>query len=181
MLIGHVSNQRAIRKEGNVHGRESEQGVHDVCISGTDLKDPTWVISMQGNKGPTTHNTGHIRRDLAGPQSEAVGIDGVHLIADRSNMEDQAKILERVILGSGSGVDPEAGKGEDSRPLPLFDGRLDLRRPHQVRLIRSSRPLIRERDVVVRASYLMLGTVAATHQHLVIALPEPQVQMYTYH
>ena len=40
MLIGHVANQRAIRQEGDVHGRESEQGVHDVCVSGTDLQDP---------------------------------------------------------------------------------------------------------------------------------------------
>ena len=33
-------------------------------------------------------NTGHLRRDLTGPQGEAVGVDGIHLIADRSDVKD---------------------------------------------------------------------------------------------
>ncbi len=106
--------------------------------------------------------TGHIRGDLAGPQSEAICIDGVHLIADRGNVENQAEIFQREILGCGRRIDSETRKWEDAASLPLLNGCLDLGSPHEVGLIGSGRPLVRNGNIIVRASHFVLGAVTAT-------------------
>lgn len=45
--------------------------------------------------------------------------------------------------------------------MPLLDGGLDLRGPHQIGLIGSCGPLVRDRNIVVRASDLMFGAITA--------------------
>lgn len=81
-------------------------------------------------------------------------------------MEDQAEILQREILGCRGRIDSKARKGEYASALPLFDGCLDLRSPHEVGLIGSGRPFVRDRNIIVWASHFMLRAVTAIRDYV---------------
>jgi len=59
---------------------------------------------------------------------------------------------------------------EDAGLLPLHDGNLDLRRPHEIGLIRSGGAVwVGALNIVVRAADLVLGAVTALWEALVAA------------
>ena len=104
----------------------------------------------------------HVRRDVAGPQRKVVGVDGCELMVQAGDVVDEAEVLDRVHMRHGSRVDAERREGKDAGCLPLANGRLDLRRPHEVGLVRRRGALgVRHLYVVVRAADLVLGAVAA--------------------
>lgn len=107
--------------------------------------------------------------NLPGPQSEGISVDGAEFMADGSDVVNQPEILNRQILRCRRRKDIEAGERKVSSLLPLMNGCLNLRRPHEVWLIRSGRPIIRHRNVVVRASDLVLGTVATLGEVFIAA------------
>jgi hypothetical protein len=103
---------------------------------------------------------------MAGPEGEVVGIDGCQLIVQKCNVVDQTEILDRIHMWHGSRVDSKTRKRPDSGSLPLGDGGFNLRRPHQIGLVGSGRTFgIGNLDVVVRASDLVLGAIAATFEY----------------
>lgn len=79
-------------------------------------------------------------------------------------MVDQAQLLEGVVLRCRDRVDIEV-EGEDAGQTPLFNGCLDLGRPHQIR--RPIRASLLDGNVVVRTSDLVLGAVLALREALV--------------
>ncbi len=166
MHVRHVPDQRAVGQEGNVHGREGKQRVQDVVIGGTNSDDAaegvSWLSRARGSM-----EDGVLRGNLSGPEGETIGVDSAQLMADGSNMMNQPEIVGRQKLRSRGRVDVEAGEREYSRLLPLLNLGFDLRRPHEVRLVRAGRPLIRKRHVVVGASNLVLGAVAALREILI--------------
>ena len=99
-----------------------------------------------------------LRWDLVRPQGKPSGIDGGQVMANRGNMIDQAQIFVREKLRVRSGIDVER---ESSRVLPLIDGLPDFGSPHQVGLVGCGRPLLYNLNVIVGATNLMLGAVAA--------------------
>lgn len=106
---------------------------------------------------------GNIRWNMARPESEVVGVDCGQLVMHRCKVVDQAKILESVQVRHRGWIDAQGRKRENTGPLPLCNVGLDLRSPHEVRLVRSGRTL-RLRchlHIVVGAADLVLGAVAA--------------------
>ena len=81
MLISHVSDQWTIGQVCNVHGRESQQRMQDIVMGNTNLDDSRKPVSAQSSPVLTCQVL-ILRRDLPSPQSEAVGINFHHLIAD---------------------------------------------------------------------------------------------------
>lgn len=102
-----------------------------------------------------------LRGDLPCPEGELVGVELLHLLADRGNVVDQAQVLEREKLGSWRRVDTQAGKGKHPSAAPLVDGSLDFRRPHEVGLVWRPSPVLGNGNIIVRAPDLVLGTVPA--------------------
>lgn len=96
-----------------------------------------------------------------GPKRKPDGIHGVHLIANVGDVIDQSKVLYCKDLWVRRRVDVEAWEWENPRELPLLDGGLDLRGPHQIRLLRCCGSLIGNRYIVIRTSHLVLCAVAA--------------------
>ena len=76
-------------------------------------------------------------------------------------MVDQAHILNGQILRIWRWVDVEAWEWENSSALPLLNGGFDFRSPHEIRPVRGGRPVLRDRDIVVRAANLVFRAVAA--------------------
>lgn len=147
MLIGHAADERAVRKECDVHGRKGKNCIHHIRSRSTNSEK---------------------RRDMACPQGEVVGVEGSELVVQRSHMVDQAQILKGVQVRERSRVDSQRREWEYASVLPVLDGCLNLRRPHQVGLVRSGRPLgVVSLDIVVRTTDLVLGTVAALGKALV--------------
>jgi hypothetical protein len=107
------------------------------------------------------------RRNLPSPEGEAVGVDSAQLMADRSNMVNESQVLGREEARVRSWKDVETGEWEDSGLLPLLDLGLDLRSPHEIRLVRAGRPVVRQRHVVVGTSNLVLRAVAALWEVLI--------------
>jgi hypothetical protein len=86
------------------------------------------------------------------------------------NVMNQAKVLKGVVLRVGSWVDAHLGEGENTRCLPVGKSGLNLGRPHKIGLVRRSSTIrVRSRDVIVRASNLVLGAVAALGEVFVAA------------
>jgi hypothetical protein len=108
-----------------------------------------------------------LRRDLSGPKGEVVRINGGEFAADGGDMVDQAQVFQGVMLGRRRWVDVETWEWEDSRPLPLLNGCLDFRGPHQIRLVRTGRPVFWDWHVIVRAANLVLGAIATLREVLV--------------
>jgi len=75
-------------------------------------------------------------------------------------MVDQPQIFGRKALGRRCRVDSEPGEREHASAAPLVDRCLDLRGPHQIGLVRRTRP-VWGRLVIVRATDFVLGAVAA--------------------
>lgn len=73
MLESHTANKRAVCQEGNMHGREGEESMHNVRSLSSNAEEA---------------------RNMAGPQSEVVGIQGSQLMVERSDVVDQAQILD---------------------------------------------------------------------------------------
>lgn len=90
-------------------------------------------------------------------------------------MKDQAEIFQREIMGRGSRINSKAREREDASALPLFDGRLDLRSPHEVGLVGGGGSFVGNGDIIVRALHLVLGAITATRESLVGYMPKPQV------
>ena len=85
-------------------------------------------------------------------------------------MMDQAKILERIVLRHGSWVDTHFRERKDACCLPVGDDCLDFWSPHEIGLIRGSRTIrVGGRDIIVRASDLVLRAVAALGKVLIAA------------
>lgn len=82
-------------------------------------------------------------------------------------MVDQTQFLVGEELGSWGGIDIQAGEGENTSLSPLLDSCFVLRRPHEIRLFRSSSSVVSNRDIVVRATNLVLGAVAALWEALI--------------
>lgn len=77
---------------------------------------------------------------------------------------DQSQLLIGVVVWRRSGIELQRWEGEDSSSLPLSNGRLNLRVPHEVRLVRSGRAIgVWNLHIIVRATDLVLGAVAAEH------------------
>ena len=107
---------------------------------------------------------------MAGPQGEVVAVDTSQLSVKRSNVMDQAKILERVRVGIWRRVYAHLGEGKHASRLPVGNSGLNLRRPHEVRLVgRASTIRVRCRDIIVWASDLVLGAVAALGEVFIAA------------
>jgi hypothetical protein len=144
VFIGHAANQRAVGEESNVHGREGKQSVHHIWGCGT-------YPEKSGN--------------MASPEGEVVCIDGSQLVIQGRNMIDQTEILDRVQMRHGGRVYSKAGEWKDACSLPFSNGSFDLRCPHQVGLVGSGGAFrIRNLHVIVRASNLVLSTVAALRE-----------------
>lgn len=160
VLRCHVLDTIALSHEGNVHGREGQNRMHNVRSGGSDAKQVG---------------------DMASPEREVVGVDAAKLMVNRRNMVDEAKLSDRVRLRHRHGVDTEGRKGKDASALPLKNSSLDLRSPHQIGHVGSSRALrLGNLDIVVRAANLMLGAVVAVVE--VSRAPWPgQGRQITYH
>lgn len=76
-------------------------------------------------------------------------------------MVNQAHIFDGQILWVWRGIDVEAWEWENPGALPLLNGCFDLGSPHKIRPVRGGRPILRDRDVVVRAANLVFRAVAA--------------------
>lgn len=133
--------------------------MHNVAMGSTDFNDSR---RHESARSLFKLRRKDIRRNLTGPKGKPVSIHGTHLIADGSDVENQPKIFNRIVLRCRCWVDIKARERENSSSLPLLDGGLNLRGPHQIGLVGSCRPFIRNRHIVVRASDLVLGTVTAT-------------------
>lgn len=147
----HVGDALAGGEEANVHGGKGQESVHHVGSVGANLEKI---------------------RNVASPEGEVVGIHGSQLLVESSEVVDEAEILDRVELSDGSRVETERGERENTSALPLGNVGLDLRSPHQVGLVVGSGSALRlgcDLDVIVRASNLVLGAVAALRKALVTA------------
>ena len=49
MFIGHAADKRAVGEEGNVHGREGQESVHDVWGGGSDSQQTGFDLSAQSH------------------------------------------------------------------------------------------------------------------------------------
>lgn len=122
-----------------------------------------------------------IRWDMASPQGKVVCFHGSQLAVQSRDMIDQAEILTRVQVRHGSWVDAQRRKGEHAGGLPVGNVRFNLRRPHEVGLVRCGGAIsIGGLHVVVRAADLVLGAIAAVSRRLVY-LPESVVSLLTNH
>ena len=74
---------------------------------------------------------------------------------------NQAQLVCAEVLRSRSRVNVKVREREEASALPLFNDSLDFGRPHKIRLIRRSRSVISDRNVIVWATDLVLGAVAA--------------------
>ena len=74
---------------------------------------------------------------------------------------DESQALDAEKLRTGRREDLQAGEGEHSGPLPLVDGGLDLRGPHEIGLVGSGGPVVGLGNVIVGAADLVLGAVPA--------------------
>lgn len=73
-------------------------------------------------------------------------------------------------MDNGCWVDAHLGKRKDSGGLPFGNGSLNFWRPHHIRFVRrTSTVRVGSRNVIVRASDLVLGTVPALGKVLVAA------------
>ena len=111
-----------------------------------------------------TQFSGYLRRDVTSPEGEVVGIHKTQLVADRGNVVDQTQVVKRVILRCRGRVDVQTGKGKDSSSLPLLDILHDFGSPHEIRLIGSSSSVIRDGQIIVWASDLVLRAVTTVAQ-----------------
>lgn len=103
-----------------------------------------------------------LRGDMAGPQCKTISVNGSQLVVEHGDVIDQAEVFERVEVRHRGRVQVETREREDACSLPLGDGGFDLRRPHQIGLVRSGGPVgVGNLDVIVRAANLVLGAVAA--------------------
>lgn len=168
MLVSHVSDQWTIGQVRNVHGREGQQRMQDIVMGSTNLDDSRKLVSAQ-SKPLLTCQVLILRRDLPSPQSEAIGINFHHLIADRGNMVDQAQLVCAEILRGRSRVNVKVREREKTSSLPLLDYKLDLGRPHKIRFVRRSRPVLSDRNVIIWTTDLVLGAIAALGKTFVTA------------
>lgn len=76
-------------------------------------------------------------------------------------MMDQSQVLKGEELRGRRRVDSEAGERKHAGAAPLIDRSLDVGRPHQVGLVGRASAALGDRDVIVRALDLVLGTIAA--------------------
>jgi hypothetical protein len=147
VLICHAADEWAIGEEGNVHSRKGQDRMHHVRGCGTN-PEQSW--------------------NMPGPQSKVVGVKGGKLMVQRGDVVDQAQILNGIQVRKRSRVNCQRREREHASALPLPDCGLDLRCPHQIRLVGSGRALcIIGRNIVVGATDLVLGTVAALRKALV--------------
>lgn len=110
-------------------------------------------------------NRRNSRRDVAGPQSEVVGVNHGQLIVQGGDMVDQPQVLEGVHVRHGRRIDAERREREDASSLPLSHGGLDMGSPHQVGLVWRRGALgVRYLDVIIRTADLVLGAVAAKEE-----------------
>lgn len=167
VLKSHVADATAVGQEGNVHGGKGQEGVHDVGSGGTDAEKTIWPVSSDFIHGGRVN----LRRNVARPESEVVGIHSSELVVEGSKVVDEAQILDRIELRHGGRVDGEGREREDSSSLPLGNVGLNLRSPHQVGLVGGSGALRLGSDlhVIVGAADLVLGAVAALGEALVTA------------
>jgi len=76
-------------------------------------------------------------------------------------MVDQPQLFVVQIRRQGSRIDVEARERELASASPMVDLRLDARSPHEVGLVGRPRAIFGHRDVIVRATNLVLSAVAA--------------------
>ena len=88
-------------------------------------------------------------------------------------MVDEAEVRLGVESPLRLGIHAQFRKGKLASGLPDVDRGLDLRSPHEIRLLGAGRPIIGHCDVVVRAADLVLGAVAALGEDLVTANVSP--------
>lgn len=99
---------------------------------------------------------------MTGPESEIVGIDSSKLVVQRSNVVNQSQVLNRIEMRHGGRIKSQAWEWENTSSLPFADGGFDLGCPHQVGLVGSRGSVsIGYLHIIVRASDLVLGTIAA--------------------
>jgi hypothetical protein len=164
----HATNERAVGEEGNVHGREGQQGVHDVGSGGTNPQQAIYTKVVSSTSSSHRVRQRHLRRDVAGPQGEVVGTHGGKSIVQGRDMVNEPQLLVRVVDRGQREVEVRGGEREDPSSLPLGDGRLVLRIPHQIGLVGSGGAVgICHLHVIVRATDLVLGAVSALGKVLV--------------
>lgn len=107
---------------------------------------------------------------MASPQSETAGIEvTAELVADGCEVVKQTQFLVGEVLRIRRRIDVEAREGEDCGHSPRVDGCFDGFVPEQIRLVRSSGSVVGHGNILVRASDLVLGAVAALRKVLVAA------------
>lgn len=106
-----------------------------------------------------------IPRNLTSPQGEAVGVPVAELMANGRDMVNQAQFLGAVTLRVGRRVDIQTRDWKHARLLPVVDDCLYFRAPHQIR--RAIGTSVLDRNVVVGAPNLVLGTVLALREVLI--------------
>ena len=95
---------------------------------------------------------------MTGPERKVVGVNGGKLVVEVGDVVDETQIFDRVQVRYGSWVDLQGREREDARRLPLRDGCLNLRRPHEVWLVRCGRAVsVEDLYVVVRAAAPVFG------------------------
>lgn len=118
------------------------------------------------------------RRDVASPEGETVGVDVAQLVADGGDVVNQPQILHRVVLGRRRWVDVQAGERKYASLLPQFDGALDLRGPHEIRLVGSGGSVVGHGNIIVRAADLVLSTVSARAAVSIVHPAPKQVALF---
>lgn len=169
VLEDHLADHGAARDVRDVLRRKCQQGIHDEAMRSSDTDDAKVHVSYPDPSRTTRGGRveGRLRGNFARPKGEAIGVPGTQLMANRGDVVDQSQLFEAVVLWSWRGVDVQVGEGEQARLSPLIDGRLDLGVPHQVR--RAIGPRLLDRNVIIGASDLVLGTVLALRKTLVTA------------
>lgn len=179
VLESHATDSRRIGEVDDVHGRKGEQRMHDVGSRSPDPEqtDGQEMVSqgegeLRGQDDPCRVTQGgwhmqmgvagmgqgfHVRRDMAGPQREVVGVNRGKLVVEAGDVVDEAKVLVHVQVRHGGRVDAESRERKYSRRLPAHNGIMDLGPPNEVGLVRRRRAM----GLVVGAASLVLGAVAA--------------------